>query len=268
MTSKAVVLAAGAGTRMRAPAQGVALDEAQRRMADLGLKALVPFHGHPFLSYTLSALADAGVVEVCLVVAPESPIREVYERLRTTRLRISFAVQEQPLGGAHALLAAEPFAGGEPVLVINSDNRYPVEALTSVAALDGAGMAGFRADALSSEGNIPAERVAAFALVTTDADGCLERIVEKPDPATAALLGPRAYVSMTCWRFGAGIFAAARELSPSARGEYELPDAVAGLAASGECVRVVPAAGTVLDLSSRADIPTVAAFLSGREVRL
>jgi glucose-1-phosphate thymidylyltransferase len=269
MTGKAVVLAAGKGTRMRAEAAGVALHGEQRAMAERGLKALIPFHGHPYLSYTLGALADAGIGEACLVVGPgANPIRERYERLPTTRLRLEFAVQERPLGTAHALLTAERFAGADPFLVINGDNYYPVPALAAVAGLTASGLAGFHAGTLTSEGNIPPERVAAYALVTADARGCLAEIVEKPDPAQAGRVAGRAYVSMTCWRFGPSVFEAARGVGLSRRGEYELPDAVAALVRAGECLRVVPVSEPVLDLSSREDVASVGAFLRGVEVRL
>lgn len=266
---KAVILAAGLGTRMRAELPGAAMDDEQRRMAALGAKGLIPFHGEPYLSYSLSALADAGIQEVCFVVAPgESPIRERYERTPTERLRLSFAVQERPIGTANAVLTAEPFAGGDPFLLINSDNYYPVPALAAVAAIDGSGMAGFRAEILSSRGNIPPERVAAYALVTVGADGCIDEIVEKPDPELAARMAGHAYVSMTCWRFETPIFAAARAIGPSRRGEYELPDAVAQLVRSGARLRVVPVSEPVLDLSSRDDVATAGEFLRGIQVRL
>ena len=55
-------------------------DPAQAKVADAGLKAMIPFR-RPFLDYVLSALADAGCSEVCLVIGPEHDVvREYYER--------------------------------------------------------------------------------------------------------------------------------------------------------------------------------------------
>ncbi|MCA1792111.1 MAG: NTP transferase domain-containing protein, partial [Thioalkalivibrio sp.] len=154
---KAVVLAAGRGSRMRASAPGdPPLDAGQRAAADEGTKTLVPFHGHPLMSYILAALADEGVEQVCLVVGPgEDPVRRHYELLRTRRLRISFAVQDTPSGSAHALLAAEPFVGADPVLVVNGDNLYPSAVVRSICRLEGDGLAGFHAGALARDGGIP-----------------------------------------------------------------------------------------------------------------
>jgi dTDP-glucose pyrophosphorylase len=277
---KAVVLAAGRGTRMRKSDGDPALDPAQRRAADEGRKGLIPFHGHPFLSWVLSALADGGIEEVCLVVGPEpDPVRAHFEALPTGRLRIRFAVQERPTGSAHALLAAEGFAGNAPVLVVNGDNLYPPKVVDRVRRIQGNGLAGFRASALSAGGAIPPERIAAFAVVGVDEEGCLTEIIEKPGPDQMARLGDDPLVSMTCWRFESEIFEACRRVGPSPRGEHELPDAVMGLvrgAGPGEPatnpdggrVRVVPVEAEVLDLTGRGDIPRVEARLRDREVRL
>ena len=267
--SRAVVLAAGRGTRMRAEVPGARLDEAQLRAAEKGLKGVIPFHGQPSLSYVLSALADAGVREACLVVGPDpDPIREHYAPLRTERLRIHFAVQQSPRGTADALVTAEEFTRGEPFLLINSDNYYPPRAITAVMGLEWSGMAGFRREVLVERGNIPPERVAAYALVSTDPEGWIEEIVEKPDPADIARLEGHAWISMTCWRFEASIFEAARQVERSERGEYELPHAVRDLVRAGERFRVVPVDEPVLDLSSRADVSSVAECLRGVEVHL
>jgi dTDP-glucose pyrophosphorylase len=267
--TRAVVLAAGRGTRMRAESAGARLDEAQRSAAERGLKGLIPFHGHPYLSYVLSALADGGVTEACLVVGPgDDPIRAAYEVRETQRLRLSFAVQERPEGTARALLAAEDYARGDPFLLINSDNYYPPPAVAAVAGLSGSGMAGFRRETLVERGSIPAERIAAYALVSTDREGYIDEIVEKPGPADVARLEGHAWISMTCWRFGPSVFDAARRVGRSARGEYELPDAVADLVRAGERFRVVPVDEPVLDLSSRADVAPVERHLRGVEVRL
>ncbi|HEV2130332.1 MAG TPA: nucleotidyltransferase family protein [Longimicrobiaceae bacterium] len=268
--NKVVILAAGRGTRMRREAPGVPLDEQQRRMAEQGLKGLIPFHGCAFLDYVISAAADAGLGSVCLVVRPEpDPIRNHYQVRDAERVRIDFTIQEEPLGSAHALLAAESFAGEDPFVVINADNYYPAPLLARMHELEGSGMAGFQREALIAGGNIPAERVAAYALVTTDAGGFMTEIIEKPDPETARALEGRSWVSMTCWRFGPSIFEACRSIAPSVRGEYELPDAVSyAIRELGERFRVIPVHEPVLDLSSREDIPSVAEWLRGREVRL
>lgn len=245
------------------------LDPGQLAAAEAGRKALIPFHRHPFLSHILGALADGGVREVCLVVGPgDDPLRRHYDRLPTTRLRIDFAVQETPTGSAHALLAAEAFAGPDPVLVVNGDNLYPPDVVAQLVAVEGDGLVGFSAEALSRKANIPPERIAAFALLETGPDGCLRRIVEKPSPEEAAPFGPDPRVSMTCWRFTPGIFDACRRVAPSSRGEYELPDAVRLRVEEGTCLQVVRSDAGVLDLTRRGDIPAVEGWLRGREVRL
>lgn len=265
--SRAVVLAAGRGARMRASAPGVALDAAQAAAADLGLKGLIPFRGQPFLAYVLTALADAGYRDVCLVTGPSpDAIREYFQRVPAGRLRIRFAVQETPAGSAYALAAAEEFVAGEDFAVINSDNFYPASALRALRGVNGSGLIGFRRDGLLS-GNIDAERIAGYAIIRTDRSGALTDIIEKPDSATLASYGPDPLISMTCWRFRAGIFDAIRETPRSPRGEYEIPDAVR-IAMRGETFAVVPVSEAVADLSRRDDIPYVDVLLTGYEVSL
>lgn len=249
---------------------GLMLTPEQREAASRGLKGLIPIHGRPYLDYVIGAAVDAGVREICLVVGPgTNPIRERYERVAWERARMEFAVQEEPLGSAHALLAAEGFAGDDSVLVINADNYYPGPAIASLRAIEGSGMAGFRTEVLVSRGNIPADRVAAYAIVTADADGVLTRIIEKPKAADVKAMAGSGYVSMTCWKFGPAIFAACRAVPRSARGEYELPEAVMWAVGSlGERFRIVPVDEPVLDLSCQEDIASVEAHLRGREVRL
>ena len=63
---------------------------------------------------------------------------------------------------------------------------------------------------------------------------------------------------MNCWRFDARIFDACRDVPRSARGEFELPEAVGLAVERGVRFRAVPARGPVLDLSRRADATDVA----------
>jgi glucose-1-phosphate thymidylyltransferase len=268
--TRAVILARGLGTRMRRPSPGPDLDPRQASVADTGVKAMIPI-GRPFLDYLLTAVADAGCREACLVIGPEhDAIRKYYtEQVPISRLSIRFAIQDRPLGTANAVLAAEACAGGKPFLALNSDNFYPVRVLERMCQLDGPGLAGFEREALVREGNIDQSRVAKYAVLEVDRAGHLRRIVEKPDEAAWDRIGRDAPISMNCWRFGPAIFEAARAIGLSPRGEYELADAVQhAIDVLGEQFEVVPAREGVLDLSMRGDIPSVARRLAGFEVRL
>jgi len=269
-TPIAVILARGLGTRMRRVDAGAALAEEQARVADTGVKAMIPI-GRPFLDYVLSGLADAGIAEVCLVIGPEhDAVREYYGRdAAPTRLRMAFAVQEMPLGTADAVAAAAVAVGSRDFLVLNSDNYYPVEAYRALAGLGGPGLVAFERDAMIRDSNVPAERIRQFAVIRIGADESMLDIIEKPDEATLASFGNDVYLSMNCWRFDASVLAACRRVPLSARGEHELTDAVRlALREAGTRFRVVRMKAGVLDLSSRGDIAGVAGRLTGVEVRL
>src|SRR3972149_10430554 len=111
--TKAVILARGLGPRMRKADTTSALDGEQARIADSGVKAMIPI-GRPFLDYVLSALADAGVADVILVIGPEHEVvRDYYTKTCVpTRVRVSFAIQEQPEGTADAVVSAADSIGG------------------------------------------------------------------------------------------------------------------------------------------------------------
>jgi dTDP-glucose pyrophosphorylase len=280
-STRAVVLARGLGRRMREADPAVSLTPEQQRSADAGLKPMVPVNGRPFLEYVLSAIADAGIRQVALIVAPDHlVIRRHFEDHAPSRLAISFVIQNEALGTANAVLAAEQWTVGNPFLAMNADNLYPVAALADLASLDEPGLLAFEADDLQRTGNIPPERVGAFALVETDDDGYLTSIVEKPKDlppvggsrenqqgsgshsphhrVTSAFRRPDLLVSMNCWRFDARIFGACRDVPRSPRGEFELPDAVMLAIDRGVRFRALRARGPVLDLSRRADMIDVA----------
>jgi len=84
---------------------------------------------------------------------------------------------------------------------------------------------------------------------------------------TSGQKSPDALVSMNCWRFDARIFEACRDVPRSARGEYELPEAVGLAVARGVRFRAIAAHGPVLDLSRRADAADVERRLAGVEPR-
>ena len=126
-TMQAVILARGLGTRMRRadPAAGgtgaEALSALQAAAADVGAKGMMPIGGdagRPFLEYVLSALADAGIKEVVLVVAPEhAAVREHFTQVAPPqRTTLRFAVQDEPRGTADAVFAARDAVRAAPFL--------------------------------------------------------------------------------------------------------------------------------------------------------
>jgi dTDP-glucose pyrophosphorylase len=272
----ALVLARGLGRRMREEAvDGLGLTAAQEAAAAAGLKGLMPISTHggagrPFLDYVLSALADAGIRDVGLVIGPEhDALRAQYDGARApTRLALHFVIQAEARGTADAVLSAEAFVRGRPFLSLNADNLYPVACLRSLVALHGPGLAAFERDELVRSSGIPSDRVGSFALLSVDGDGYLSDLVEKPGTAAVAEAGRRALVSMNVWRFDDRIFRACRDVPLSVRGEFELPEAVRLAVRRGVRFRVVRAKGPVFDLSRREDVPIVAAALAGVEVRL
>lgn len=269
-TTKAVILARGLGTRMRSVATSAGLTTEQAAAADAGVKGMIPI-GRPFLDYLVSALADAGITDVCLVIGPEHErVRTYYQHeVELTRVRVHFAVQDQPLGTADAVAAVESFADGEHVLVLNSDNYYPIHTLRALRELGSAGLAAFEREALIRLGNIDAERIAKYSVVRVDANGLLERIIEKPKAEELESRGGEVLIGMNSWSLPPEIYRACRSIVPSARGELELPDAVQyARDVLGVPFRVLTFHDGVLDLTSRGDIASVAERLRMVESRL
>jgi len=247
------------------------LDPVQQHAATAGQKGMMPLGpaGRPFLDYVLSGLADAGFTDVCIVVAPQhAEMHDRYTRAAIpTRLRVQFAVQLKPVGTADAVLAAEEFVAGEPFVVVNADNYYPSEILSRLRAAHGPAGVAFSRAGLLRDGDISADRIAAYALLDIQ-DSILRGIVEKPDVA-AMSANADAPVSMNCWRLDSTIFRACRDVQPSSRNELELPNAIQyAVEVLGERFEMIAADAPVLDLSRRADVAKVAARLHDVAVHL
>lgn len=266
LISKAVVLARGLGTRMRSQDTAATLSLEQIKIADTGIKAMIPI-GRPFLDYAISALADAEITQVCLVIGPgpeHDVIREHYRSVAPRRITIDFAIQEEPIGTANAVLAAEEFANGDYFLTLNSDNYYPVAVLRALREGGGAAIAAFERETLVRESNFGADRVRQYAVLKIE-DGYLTKIVEKP----AQMEDGEVFISMNCWAFGPKIFDACRSIGMSSRGEFEIADAVQyAIDRLGERFRALPMHSWVLDLSNRADIASITKRLAKTKVAL
>jgi glucose-1-phosphate thymidylyltransferase len=266
-THKAVVLAAGKGSRMRQSNEWVELTPEQEAAADAGLKCLMPV-GRPFLDYVLSALADGGITDVCIVVAAgDDRIRTRYTRdVQLNRLRIEFVEQSKPRGTADAIDMARGFVANDAFIVVNGDNLYTAAAITALAVAGGNGIAAYRAASLVEHSNIPPERLRAFALVEPDIKGFLGDVIEKPDDGMRMV--DESLISMNLWTFTPTIFSACARVEPSARGELEIADAIRIAMQRGVTFHLIVRNDGVLDLTERADIAEVTERLSDVSVSL
>lgn len=256
-------MARGLGRRMQSPG-AAPLDPAQAAAADAGLKAMIPF-GRPFLDYVLHGLADAGVLDIALVLGPEhDAVRGYYRTVPKARVRVSFVEQPEPLGTADAVWSARDWTGTAPFIVLNADNLYPAPVLERLSEGTSPALPAFLRDSLG----LSLERIGTFALLETNAQGALTRVVEKPGVEAVRAAGPGALVSMNIWRFDERIYPFCRDVPLSSRGERELPQAVGLAVTHGMTFEVFPARGPVLDLSSRADVAVVSDALEARTVEL
>ena len=117
MITKALILAAGKGQRMKP-------------LSDTRNKCLLPVANKPIISRSLSALKQAGISEVLIVVNPES---EVEKALGSEQegVSLSYAIQAKPIGTANAIgLAKDKFT--EDFLVLNGDDFSTSEHLKNV----------------------------------------------------------------------------------------------------------------------------------------
>lgn len=266
-----MILAGGLGTRMQKQVDGLSLDAVTTRAADKGIKGLIPA-GRPFLDHTLQALLDAGLRDFCLIVPPgASAIRNYYEKVAESLAgaSIRFAVQDEPLGTAHAVAAGSRWGGEGPFAVFNSDNFYTPPTVRALAGAEAPATIAFEREALIAGSNIPPERIKRFAVLDIDQAGHLRRIVEKPDDPDAYARGGELYLSMNCFLFTPEIFQACRAIDRHpVRDEYELPAAVQySIDRMHQTYQAVKVAEGVLDLTGRTDIGPVRKLLADHQVR-
>ncbi len=264
MITTAAILARGLGSRMKRDSEAAGLDAAQRERADAGIKGMIPID-RPFLDYVITALADAGITDVVLVIGPgPSVIRDYFvHEAPPTRVHVRFAVQQEARGTADAVVAAAGEIGARPFLVLNADNYYPTPAIRALAAADTAGVVAFDRDALIADGAIDAERIKQFAVLSVAPDGTLLDIIEKPGDALDVSSDAARWVGMNLWALTPALVDACTRVPLSTRGELELPQAVRLALGEGTVIRVVHSAEPVLDLSHRHDIANVTARLRG-----
>ena len=216
---KGLILSGGKGTRLRP-------------ITHTSAKQLVPVANKPVLFYGIEAMAEAGIEDVAIIIAPETG-REIEAAAGDGSrfgVRLTYVLQDEPAGLAHAVLTAERFLGQSPVVMYLGDNLLQGGIAELVSAFEEN-----RPDALILLTPVPDPEhygVAQLAGGGPGEAGTVVRLVEKPKEP----IGNLALVGV--YMFTAAIHDAARSIEPSARGELEITDAIQRLIDDG--LRVEP----------------------------
>ncbi len=228
---KGLVLAGGTGSRLRPITFSMA-------------KQLIPVANKPIIEFGLEDLVEAGVTDVGIVVSPETgaAIRTAVDR---SAKRIGFTptyiLQDSPRGLAHALMIALDFVAGDDCLMYLGDNLVK------------GGVADVVRDFEEHRPNCqimlsPVDNPSAFGVADIAPDGTIRALVEKPSvpPSNLALVG--------VYLFDSTIAEAVHAISPSARGELEITDAIQYQVEHGRTVRASIVSGWWKDTGTRADL--------------
>lgn len=201
---KALVLAGGRGTRLRP-------------LTHTSAKQLVPVANKPVLYYGLEAIRNAGISQVGIVVGDtRGEVRDAVGDGSAFGLDVTYIEQESPLGLAHCVLIAREFLGDEPFVMYLGDN-FLVGGITDL--VDAFRQADFDAQILLTKVAEPRF----YGVAELGPGGEILALEEKPDH-------PRSDLAIVgVYTFSPAIHEAVRAISPSARGELEITDAITWL---------------------------------------
>jgi NDP-sugar pyrophosphorylase family protein len=235
---KAVILAAGKGTRMRALTQELP-------------KPMLKVRGKPILEHIIDGLKTAGIREFCIITGYRADVIEGYFADGSPLgVRMSYARQEIQDGTGKAPELAKSFVGSDDFLLTYGDILVKPETYQQM-------LTRFREATFSGLTTVtPGQDVAKGGLNFLDEQFCLRRIVEKPGPELLQSLRDGGWLQPgdTVW-YNAGIyifrpilFEFTASLQKSPRGEYELPDAINAMVEKGHRIAGLEIQGRWVDV--------------------
>ena len=199
--TKGIVLAGGRNSRLHPVTVGVC-------------KQLLPVYDKPMVYYPLTTLMLAGVRDVLVISTPrDTPrLKELLGDGRQWGMRLSYAVQRQPRGLAHAFIVGREFVGASSVALILGDNVFFGNALSRQV---GEAIRGNRGATVFA---YPVRTPQQFGVLELDGQGRPVGIEEKPAAPKSNLAVTGLYV------YDNEVLGIAESLEPSARGELEITD--------------------------------------------